>query len=89
MNALYRFRRKYIVETEMYIDDILKGIETLSSNKDCKDLTKALVQSIHNIVCTERISREDLVKIKKVAKDLKEEFLEKDCDARLRNLAAN
>lgn len=91
MNASYtpNPRRKYIVETELYVDDLIAVLDAIGRNPKLREVHKSLSNALHNIVCTERITREELVKILKIANDQQLDFLKMDCESRIRNLSSN
>ena len=77
--------RTYELRLVASVTDIIEAIKTAKGYWH-----KELVTSLHDIVCSgEKISREDLLAIKEIAKKLDYELMIMDCDSRIRNLVGN
>lgn len=77
--------RTYELRLTATVSDIIEAIKNAKGT-----FHRELVSSLHDIVCSgEKISREDLLAVKGVAKELNHELMIMDCDSRLRNIVGN
>ena len=86
--------RTYELNLVASVDEIVSTIDVLKDEhtgiKHIKPFADKMLTSLHDLVCSgERFSREDLLKIKALAKSYNRELMIMDCDSRIRNIVGN
>ena len=89
MRGSYNSSKTYEMRFEVSIEDFIKLMDKANEEKNLGKISQVMLQGLHDLVCSQRMSREEIIKIKEFAAKNQLEFLKNDCDARIRNLSAN
>lgn len=71
------------------IENLIKAAQILRENKETASFSYALMDALHEKICSERLTKEEVMQILQVATEFKLKFLRQDAESRLRNLSAN
>jgi hypothetical protein len=89
MNSAYSPTRTHNVSFDVTVTDLIATLEKTHEHGTLSEVTKALQLALHDIVCSKRLKREELLQIKTFADNYALEFISQDATSRIRNLTAN
>lgn len=90
MNAAYSPRKSFEFDVILSIPQMIMVLEGLRKTSMKEGLLiSRLDNALHDVLCSQRMDKKDLIEAKDYATRYELQYILNDCNARLRNLAAN